>query len=104
MKYQDWLKTIPKDITDDSVWNLKVYRAALYLSDLNWEDTQKIIERKFFSLSDQLYSSTDSISANVTEEYSRNSHKEKARFYEIALGSARKSKNWYFKSRHICTA
>lgn len=60
-----------------------------------------ILDRKFFSLADQLYRSTGSVSANITEGYSRNSNKEKARFYEIALGSARESKDWYFKSRHI---
>lgn len=101
MKYQDWIETLPPEITEDPVWNLKVYRAALYLSDLCWEDTQKILDRRFFSLADQLYSSTGSVSANITEGYSRNSHKEKARFYEIALGSARESKDWYFKGRHI---
>ncbi len=42
-----------------------------------------------------------SISANIVEGYSRLSNKEKARFYEIALGSAREAKDWYFKSRHI---
>ncbi|MDZ7658275.1 four helix bundle protein [Fodinibius sp.] len=83
------------------VWNLKVYRAALYLSDLCWKDTQMIKDQRYFSLADQLYRAVGSISANITEGYSRNSPKEKARFYEIALGSARESKGWYFKSRHI---
>ena len=101
MSYQDWLNQIPKVIRDDAVWNLKVYRAALYMSDLCWKDTQLIKDQKYFSLADQLYRSVGSISANVTEGYSRKSLKEKARFYEIALGSARESKDWYFKSRHI---
>ncbi len=101
IKYQEWLNKVPEDITNDAVWNLKVYRAALFLSDLCWDDTQVIIEKKFFSLADQLYRSAGSVSANVTEGYSRKSHKEKARFYEIALGSARECKGWYFKSRHI---
>lgn len=101
MKYQEWLNELPEEITEDAVWNLKVYRAALFLSDLSWDDTQLIIDEKFFSLADQVYRSAGSISANITEGYSRNSHKEKARFYEIALGSARECKGWYFKSRHI---
>ncbi len=101
MKYQDWLAEIPEEITNDAVWNLKVYRAALFLADLCWADTQIIIEKRFFSMADQLYRSAGSISANITEGYSRNSTKEKARFYEIALGSARECKGWYFKSRHI---
>ncbi len=101
MKYQKWIAEIPEEFTEDSVWNLKVYRAALYLSDLCWKDVNKIIDKKFYSPADQLFRSTGSISANITEGYSRSSFKEKARFYEIALGSARESKDWYFKSRHI---
>jgi hypothetical protein len=34
MKYQEWLNEVPDDILNDAVWNLKVYRAALFLSDL----------------------------------------------------------------------
>ncbi|MBN2730804.1 MAG: four helix bundle protein [Balneolaceae bacterium] len=69
--------------------------------ELCWNDTQQIIDSRFFSLADQLFRSTGAISATMTEGYSRNSKKEKARFYEIALGSARESKDWYFKSRKI---
>lgn len=101
MNYQNWLENIPAEIKSDSVWNIQAYRAALFLSDLCWHDTQNIINNRFFALADQLYRATGSISANITEGYSRNSFKEKARFYEIALGSARESKDWYFKSRHI---
>jgi four helix bundle protein len=104
INYKNWLNTIPKEISNDAVWNLKVYRAALYISDLCWQDTQLIKDHRYFSLADQLYRAVGSISANITEGYSRKSLKEKARFYEIALGSARESKGWYFKSRHILGA
>ena len=53
------------------------------------------------SLSDQLYRAIGSISANIAEGYSRGSHKDRARFYEYALGSARESRDWYYKGRHI---
>ncbi len=42
-----------------------------------------------------------SISANIAEGYSRGSGKDRARFYEYALGSARESRDWYYKARHI---
>ena len=54
-------------------------------------------------MADQLIRSSGSISANISEGYSRISNKEKARFYEIAFGSAREARGWYFKSRHILT-
>lgn len=101
MKFDTWIDEIPADIKEDAVWNLKVYRIALFMSDLSWIDIKFIIEEKLFSLSDQLYRSTGSISATICEGYSRRSKKEQARFYEIALGSTREAKDWYFKSRHI---
>jgi four helix bundle protein len=35
------------------------------------------------------------------EGYSRGTGKDRARFYEYSLGSARESRDWYFKGRHI---
>lgn len=101
MKYKEWLNEVPKDIKEDAVWSLKAYRISLFSSELSWLDIKPILEKKLFSLSDQLYRSVGSISANITEGYSRSSAKEQARFYEIALGSTREAKDWYFKSRHI---
>ncbi len=101
MKFNNWIEEVPVDIKEDAVWSLQVYQISLFLADLSWIDIQLIIDRKLFSLSDQLYRSTGSISANITEGYSRTSHKEQARFYEIALGSTREAKDWYFKSRHV---
>jgi four helix bundle protein len=101
MTYKKWIQEVPKDIKEDAVWSLKAYNIALFMADLSWIDIKPIINQKLFSLSDQLYRATGSISANITEGYSRKSLKEQARFYEIALGSAREAKDWYFKSRHI---
>lgn len=33
--------------------------------------------------------------------YSRGTGKDRARFYEYGLGSARESRDWYYKGRHI---
>jgi four helix bundle protein len=74
----------------------------LFLGDLCWHDVKKLVQdRTMISLSDQLYRAVGSISANISEGYSRASGKDQARFYEHALGSARESRDWYFKSRHV---
>ncbi|MCB0113395.1 MAG: four helix bundle protein [Caldilineaceae bacterium] len=102
MKYQDWLAQIPPEITDDALWKSEVYRLALFLGDLAWHDAVKLAQKPFArSLADQLLRATGSISANVCEGYSRASGKDQARFYEYALGSARESRDWYFKARHV---
>ncbi len=36
-----------------------------------------------------------------TEGYSRGTGKDRVRFYEYALGSARESRDWYYKGRHL---
>ena len=53
------------------------------------------------SLSDQLCQALGSTSANIAEGYSRGTGKDRARFYEYALGSARESRDWYYKARHV---
>lgn len=81
---------------------MAAYRFALFLADTSWQDVSKLAQdRRTVSLSDQLYRAVDSISANFAEGYSRGTGKDRARFYEYALGSARESRDWYFKGRQI---
>jgi four helix bundle protein len=58
-------------------------------------------DRRTRTLSDQLYRALGSISANIAEGYSRGTGKDRARFYEYALGSGRESRDWYYKARHV---
>lgn len=102
MNYQDWLAEVPPAITQDALWHTEVYRQALFLGDLSWYDACKLARNhSLVSLSDQLYRAVGSISANISEGYSRASGKDQARFYEYALGSAREARDWYFKGRHV---
>lgn len=101
MNFKDWEKEVYPDIKNDVLWKVEAYRLSLYLADLCSFDTQNILQEKYFSMADQLIRSAGSISANISEGYSRISNKEKVRFYEIAFGSAREARGWYFKSRHI---
>ncbi|SMO75012.1 four helix bundle protein [Gracilimonas mengyeensis] len=100
-KYEEWVEVVPNEIRSDIIWKIEAYKFALYLYDICWNDSEKIMAIRRFSLADQLYRSVGSISANIAEGYSRISDKEKARFCEIALGSTREARDWYFKSRHI---
>ena len=53
------------------------------------------------SLTDQLYRAVGSVSSNLAEGYSRSTGKDRALFYQFALGSARESRDWYYKARFI---
>ncbi len=102
MEYEEWEVTVPEAIRGDSLWKMTAYRLALFAADVGWRDVLDIGKhRHALSLSDQLYRSLGSIGANLAEGYSRGTGLDRARFYEYALGSARESRDWYYKARHI---
>ena len=101
MNYPDWQKTIPDDITQDPLWKLEVYRLGLFIADISWQDALALSKNLLTrDLADQLYRAVCSISANIAEGYSRSTGKDRARFLEYSLGSAREARDWYYKSRH----
>jgi len=102
MNYTDWLSSVPKEITGDQLWHMEAYRLGLFAGDVGWFDVTKLIkDKRTLDLSDQLYRALGSISTNLAEGYSRGTGKDRARFYEYALGSTRESRDWYYKARHI---
>ena len=102
MTYEKWLKTVPSEITTDALWQMTLYRQALFLGDIGWHDACKLAQdRRTLRLSDQLYRATGKISTNIAEGYSKNSGRDQARFYEYALGSTRETRDWYYKGRYV---
>jgi four helix bundle protein len=102
MTLEEWERSVPGALTRDVLWRVTAYRLATFLSDLSWRDVTKLMkDRRTVGLSDQLYRATGSIGANICEGYSRSTGKDRARFYEYALGSARESRDWYFKGRFV---
>jgi len=100
--FNEWLATVPETITNDPLWKMKVYRLAVFLGDLAWHDVTKLAaDRRTVSLADQLFRAVGSVGANIAEGYSRRSGKDRARFYEYALGSAREGRHWYYEGRHV---
>lgn len=102
MNFAQWLTTVPKGITADPLWNVKAYRPALFAADIGWQDVTKLMhDKRTLGLAYQLYEAVGSIGANLSEGYSRGSGKDRVRFYEYSLGSARESHTWYFDGRHV---
>ena len=105
MTFKEWLRSVPSELTGDPLWQMKVYRLALFAGDLGWSDISKLMkDGRTRSLADQLYRAIGSIGANIAEGYSRRSRKDRARFYEYALGSAREARTWYYQGRHTLPA
>ncbi|KAF0179803.1 MAG: hypothetical protein FD161_1145 [Limisphaerales bacterium] len=102
MNYAEWEKSVPAEIRGDSVWNTKAYRFALFLAELAWHDSTKLLgDKRTISLADQLNRAAGAVSADIEEGYSRGTGKDRARFYEYGLGSAREARGWYYKGRHV---
>lgn len=102
MNYGDWLENVPQSIKSDPLWDLEIYRKALFLFDLAWLDCGKMLKHDLGRpLARQLIRSSGSISANMEEGFGRGFGKDYARFLRIALGSARESRGWYYKARHL---
>lgn len=102
MNYSQWLVQVPPEITHDPIWKLEVYRLGLFAGDIGLQDALFLMRHPLMlSVADQLHRSLDSISVNLTEGYSRSKGPDRARFVEASLGSARESREWYYKSRHV---
>src|SRR6266704_1847806 len=105
MTYQTWMESVPKEIKEDALWRMEVYRLSLFAADLAWPDVTKLMkDKRTRGLSDQLFRSAGAVSSDVAEGYSRKSGKDQARYYEYALGSARETRNWCYEGRHVLGA
>ena len=105
MNYAEWLEDVPVSLRNDPLWSLESYRLALFVGDIGWPDVVELSKHDLTKrLASQLYAALGSISVNITEGYSRSKGPDRARFFEYALGSARESRDWYYKSRHILRA
>jgi four helix bundle protein len=100
--YETWEATVPEKIRAHPLWDLRVYRAALYAGELARGDAA-IVARQgdLDDVANQMARATRSISANIAEGYSRRGRRDRGRFYEYALGSARESRDWYYKARDV---
>ena len=103
--FEQWVGEVPEGIRNDTLWKMEAYRLGLFASDLAWKDSAKLMrETRTMSIADQICRAAGNISSNVAEGYSRGTGKDRARFYEYALGSARETRDWYFKTRHVLSA
>ncbi len=102
MNYQEWMKTVPEEITQDPLWSLEVYRLGFFIGDITWDDTEILQKNPSTrTAADQIRRSLDSISANIAEGYSRSTGKDKARYFEYALGEAREARDRFYKVRRV---
>ena len=86
----------------DPLFRMRAYQIAADLLEAAWHDAKKLsAEPVTERVAGQLYAAVNSIAANLGEGYSRSSGKDRSRFFEYALGSARESISWYQGARPV---
>jgi four helix bundle protein len=104
--YEEWEETVPPQIKQETVWGFYGYRKALFLYDRSLHDCEKLLkDQRGRKVASQLIDSAGSVSANMEEGYGRGlGTKEFQQFLRYSVGSAKESKGWYFRGRHILPA
>lgn len=101
-EYRAWLREAPGELTGDASWSCTAYRLATFVCDRAWEDLNRLhADRRTIDLADQLGRSLRGIGSAYTEGYSRRSSRDRCRYYEYSLGSAREARDWVFKGRRV---
>jgi four helix bundle protein len=103
LTFAEWMKAAPARLQADPLWQSTYYRLAMYLYDLVWKDCE-VLHRDFRgrTVVDQLIRSLGGVCANVEEAYGRGvGSADYVRILRIALGEARETQGWLFRSRHM---
>ncbi len=102
MTYEEWEWQVPGEIKADALWKMDVYRLALYLYDLVWDDCETLMkDTRGKAVTEQIIRSAGSVGANIEEGFGRGFGKEYAYFLRVSLGSARETRGWYYRSRRL---
>lgn len=93
---------ISHETSNDPLYRMRAFSLAADLLAIAWHDAKAVSAEPVCSQNAaQLYAAVNSITANIAEGYSRSSGKDRARFFEYALGSVRESMSWYQGARPV---
>lgn len=103
MNFDEWKREVPERIKAEPEWKFYAYPRALFLYDLVWKDCEKFVkDRRGRAIAEQVIRSGGFISANIEEGYGRGiGTRSYLYFLRVAIGSARETKGWYFRSRYL---
>jgi len=102
MDYTSWQASVPAPVVADPLWTTKAYRLATYLTACVANDAGGLEGAAGGrTILPQLALAVASIGSNIAEGYSRSGPRDRARFFEYALGSAREARHWYLSVRSL---
>ena len=83
MNFEEWKRGVPERVKAEPEWKFYAYPRALFLYDLVWNDCERLVQ----------------------EGYGRGiGTKSYLYLIRVAIGSARETKGWYYRSRHLLSA
>lgn len=81
---------------------MRAYRLACYLAEVSWPDALKVAAHPLTrDIASQIVRALGSVRADLVEGYSRSGGRDRARYFEYALGSAREAREWYGQVRPV---
>ncbi|HET9004911.1 MAG TPA: four helix bundle protein, partial [Gemmatimonadaceae bacterium] len=96
MNLDEWVETAPSPLRESPLWKVRVYQIGTYVARLAGQDATALERHpRFAETVSQLVKSAGSVPATVSEGYSRQSRRERIKYYEYALGCAREASTWY---------
>ena len=96
MDLDEWVEGAPAAIRASPMWKVRVYQIGTWIARLAAQDAAALERHpRFADTVSQLVKSAGSVAATVAEGYSRQSRRERIKYYEYALGSAREATTWY---------
>ena len=93
--FGEWEKGAHDARVGDPLWTVQAYRLGCYAIACVKFDRRNNSQLAKATVLDQLIRAVGSISANLSEGYSRSSIADRTRFYGYALGSTREAIDWY---------
>ena len=95
-QFAEFERSTPPELFGDPIWRLPAFRISRFLSEVARLDATRLAKSQCPAhILAQLQRAVDSLGVSISEGYSRFSGRERARYYEIALGSAREARDWY---------
>ncbi len=105
MDLEEWIATAPSALRSEAVWKVRAFQIGAYIATVAARDALLAIrDARFTHVAPQLVRAAGSISANIAEGYSRQSRRDRIRYYEYALGSANEAKSWYTTAADVFDA
>ena len=81
--------------------DMTVWQEAQLFAVSTYKITKKFPNEELYGITSQLRRAASSVSANIAEGFGRKSNKDRAHFYQIALGSLLESKNFVYLSAKL---